>query len=126
MRIAWDLSHTVTTMQVHKKEAERVLAIFTELLETYGLPKLQALGIDIFGGCYNFRQMRGGTDWSVHSWAIAIDLDPTRNTLEMHADRAQFAKPEYLPMIHIFEKHGWHSLGKEKNYDWMHFQAVPV
>ncbi len=125
MRIAWDLGHTVTSILVHKKEAERILAIFSELLETYGLAKLQALGIDIFGGCYNFRKMRGGDDWSVHSWAIAIDLHPDKNRLEWKADLALFAKPEYKPMIHIFEKYGWHSLGKEKNYDYMHFQAVP-
>lgn len=122
MRIAWDLSKTVTHMQVHKDAATSLLEIFKELLSTYGLTRLKELEIDIFGGCYNLRQMRGGSDMSVHSWALAIDLNPTKNTLQMNANTAQFAKPEYKLMMDIFYKHGWFSLGKEKNYDFMHFQ----
>lgn len=124
LRIAWDLKSKVTKMTVHKLEEAHVQAIFTELMQVYGYDKLTKLGIDIFGGCYNFRKMRGGTDYSRHSWAIAIDLWPEMNQLKMKAGEALFSKPEYAPMIHIFEKHGWHSLGKEKNYDWMHFDAV--
>lgn len=124
LRIAWDLKTKVSKITVHKLEEAHVVAIFTELLQVYGYDKIVELGIDIFGGCFNFRKMRGGSDWSVHSWAIAIDLDPTRNQLKENSKTARFARPEYAQMIAIFEKHGWHSLGKEKNYDWMHFQAV--
>lgn len=121
MRIAWDTKLTVNKMQVHKDAASSLTKIFNEILETYGLSDIQKLGIDLFGGSYNFRQMRGGTEWSVHSWALAIDLDPTRNALKMTSKEAQFAKPEYQKMIDIFYKHGWYSMGREKNYDWMHF-----
>lgn len=124
MRIAWDLKLTVNKMQCHKLAAPSLTKIFNELLNDYGLTEIQRLGIDLFGGCYNFRQMRGGTEWSVHSWALAIDLDPARNSLKATDKTAQFAKPEYQRMIDIFYKHGWYSLGKEKNYDWMHFQFV--
>lgn len=124
MRIAWDLKLTVNKMQCHKLAAPSLTKVFNELLESYGLTELQRLGIDLFGGSYNFRQMRGGTEWSVHSWALAIDLDPARNSLHATKDTAQFAKPEYQRMIDIFYKHGWYSLGREKNYDWMHFQFV--
>jgi len=124
MRIAWDTKVTVNKMQVHKLEAERVTLIFKDILAHYGLPKIQELGIDLFGGCYNFRQMRGGSEWSTHSWAIAIDLDPARNQIEETSKTARFARPEYKAMIDIFYKHGWYSLGREKNFDWMHFQAI--
>ena len=124
MRIAWDIKSTVTKMQCHKLVAEDFKNIFADLLQHYTLPKIQELGIDLFGGCYNFRQMRGGTEWSVHSWAVAIDLDPARNQLHETSSTARFARPEYKDMIDIFYKHNFQSLGKEKNYDWMHFQIA--
>ncbi|HPP18609.1 MAG TPA: M15 family metallopeptidase [Candidatus Dojkabacteria bacterium] len=124
MKIAWDTKMTVNKMQIHKDAAASLTNIFKEILVVYGLPEIQRLGIDLFGGSYNFRQMRGGSEWSVHSWALAIDLDPARNGLKATDKTAQFAKPEYKKMIDIFYKHGWYSLGREKNYDWMHFQFV--
>jgi len=126
MRIAWDLKVTVNKITVHKAAAPALLDSFTEILSYYGLAEIQRLGIDIFGGCYNFRKMRGGNDWSVHSWALAIDLDPVRNPLKATAKTARFARPEYKPMIDIFERNGWYSLGRAKNYDWMHFQFIQV
>ena len=122
MRLAWDLEVTVTRMSCHKLVADKFKAIFNDLLEHYGYNEIKRLGIDLFGGCFNYRRMRGGTAWSTHSWAIAIDLDPARNKLRETSRTARFARPEYKPMIAIFEKHGFENLGVKKNYDWMHFQ----
>lgn len=124
MRIAWDTKVTVTRMQCHRLVANQLKAIFNEILAHYGLVRIKQLGIDLFGGCYNFRQMRGGKDWSRHSWAIAIDLDPARNLLKETSKTARFARPEYKEMIDIFYRNGWESMGREKNYDWMHFQVA--
>jgi hypothetical protein len=122
MRIAWDTAHTVSSITCHKSIASNLVSVFNDLLSYYGIDKIKELGIDLYGGCFNFRKMRGGSDWSVHSWGLAIDLDPARNTLKETSKTARFARPEYKPMIDIFYKHGFQSLGKEKNYDWMHFQ----
>ena len=122
MRLAWDKKTSVTKMRVHKKAAQDFINVFNELLAVYGLAKIQALGIDLFGGCFAFRAMRGGSDYSRHSWGIAIDLDPERNQLKESDKTARFARPEYKPMIDIFYKHGFVNLGVEKNYDWMHFE----
>ena len=122
MRLAWDKKTSVTKMRVHKKVAQDFINVFNELLAVYGLAKIQALGIDLFGGCFAFRAMRGGSDYSRHSWGIAIDLDPERNQLKESDKTARFARPEYKEMIDIFYKHGFISLGREKNYDWMHFE----
>jgi len=122
MRLAWDTGTTVSRIRCHRLIKDQLSAVFNDLLEHYGLAEIKRLGIDLFGGCFAFRKMRGGNDYSRHSWAIAIDLDPARNSLKATAKTARFARPEYKPMIDIFYKHGFVSLGREKNYDWMHFE----
>ena len=117
MRLAWDLDTKVSKMRCHKLAAEAFLNVFNDLLAEYGLKEIERLGIDLFGGCFNYRKMRGGTSWSKHAWAIAIDLDPARNKLKETAKTARFARPEYQPMIDIFYRHGFISLGIEKGYD---------
>lgn len=122
MRLAWETKTIVNYISCHKLIADKLIAALTEILQVYGLKKIQELGIDLFGGCFNYRKMRGGNAWSLHSWAIAIDLDPARNQLKETSKTARFARPEYKAMIDIFYKHGFISLGREKNYDWMHFE----
>lgn len=123
MRLAWDKNTVITKMRCHKLVANQFKAIFAEILAVYGMANIVKLGLDLYGGCFNFRAMRGGSDYSRHSWAVAIDLDPERNQLKETSATARFARPEYKAMIDIFYKHGFQSLGREKNYDWMHFQV---
>lgn len=122
MRIAWAPAQTVSKITCHKLIAEPLLKVFYDLLAAYGLDELKRLGIDLFGGCFNFRKMRGGNKWSRHSWAIAIDLDPARNGLKTKKPQAQFSKPEYQKMIDIFYANGFIGYGPEKDYDWMHWE----
>lgn len=122
MRIAWDLDEYVSKIRCHKDIAEPLLAVFNDILEHYGEERIVELGIDLYGGCFAYRKMRGGSSWSKHSWGIAIDLDPSRNKLKETSKTARFARIEYKEMIDCFYKHGFISLGREKNYDWMHFE----
>jgi hypothetical protein len=122
MRLAWDTDTIVHKMRCHKLVADKFLAVFNEIHREYGYAKIKELGIDLFGGCFNFRKMRGGNDWSTHSWGISLDLDPARNQLKETSKTARFARPEYKKMIDIFYKHGFIGLGREENRDWMHFE----
>ena len=122
MRLAWDKNAKVNTMRCHKLVAQNFTNVFNDLLAHYGLAKIQELGIDLFGGCFAFRSMRGGSDYSRHSWGIAIDLDPERNQLKTPYLKSNFYKKEYSELHRIFEKNGFVNLGKEKGYDAMHWE----
>lgn len=124
MYLNWQSKTYVRRIQCHKLVADSLKAIFEDILCHYGIDDIKRLQIDDYGGCFNYRPMRGGTTLSVHSWGCAIDLDPDRNLLHETSKTARFARPEYKAMIDIFYKHGWESLGREKNYDWMHFQIA--
>ena len=122
MRLAWDLNTKVTSIRCHKLLTNNFSAVFSNLLSIYGYDKLVELGIDLYGGCFNYRKMRNGDDWSTHSWGISIDLDPSRNQLHETVKTARFARPEYKPMIDSFYKQGFINLGVERDFDFMHFQ----
>lgn len=122
MRIAWNMSQRIDSMTCHERVALPMTRIFTQTLAHYGEDKVRELGLDLFGGCLNVRQMRGGNRWSMHAWGIAVDIDPARNQLHWGRDRAELAKPVYEPFWRIVEAQGAVSLGRLKNFDWMHFQ----
>ncbi len=123
MRIAWDKKTTITKTQCHRLIKDQLTKALTEVLAVYGLPKIKELGLDLFGGLYNFRKMRGGNKWSRHSWAIAFDIDPERNGLKTTWAKAQLSKPEYKPFMDIMAKHGFLNYGQLLNYDAMHFEV---
>lgn len=126
LRLAWDISVKVQKITCHKKVASSLVGVLEDLLEHYGLEELQRLGIDLYGGCFNKRKMRGGSKLSTHSWGAAIDLHPSMNQLRWNHKKALFAKKEYKFLLEAFAAEGWVSLGAVKDYDWMHFQAVKL
>ena len=124
MKLAWDLDTEISKITCNIKVKDSLERIFKKTLEHYGLQKIKELRLDVFGGCLNVRKMRGGSAWSMHSWGIAIDLDPDNNQLKWGKDKATFAKPEYDAFWKIVEDEGWTSLGRAKNMDYQHFQAA--
>lgn len=124
MRLAWDLNTQIDGFSVHEKAHESASRAFEQILATYGLSRIEELGLNLFGGCHGCRKKRGGTSWSMHSWAIAIDFDPARNRLEWDKRRARLAQPDAQAFWEIWEREGWTSLGRALDYDWMHVQAA--
>jgi hypothetical protein len=126
MVLAWDLESKVSKITCHEKVHDSLKRIFTNVLDHYGIDTITELRLDRFGGCLNVRKMRGGSSWSIHSWGAAIDIDPDRNQLKWGKDRAFLARPEYEPFWKIVEAEGGISLGRLRNYDYMHFQFATL
>jgi len=122
--LSWELSKKISNFSCHEKVHDSLFRVLTRVLEHYGQEEISRLKLDVWGGCLSVRQMRGGTDYSMHSWGIAIDYDPVNNQLKWNKEKASFAKPDYNEWWKIWEDEGWVSLGRAKNYDWMHVQAA--
>jgi len=122
MKLAWDLDVVVKKISCHKKIATSMQGIFVDTLDHYGLDGIYDLRLDLYGGCLNIRKMRGGSRYSMHAWGIAVDIDPARNRFKWTKSRAHLSEEKYKPFWKIVEKHGATSLGRERNFDWMHFQ----
>src|SRR5258708_4851176 len=75
--------HPLKGINVNKKIATALLLVFNEVLDKCGhdQKKIDALGISAFGGCYNFRPIRGSKNLSNHAFGAAIDIDPEHNPL---------------------------------------------
>lgn len=126
MKLAWDTKVEINSFTCHKLIATPLHKIFTEVLASYGQDGVTAAGLDLFGGCFSYRLMRGGTSLSRHSWAIAVDIDPLNNQLKWDSSKARLASADYHDFWDIVESHGGVSLGREKNYDWQHFQFTRI
>ena len=124
--IAWNTSQRVSGFSCHERLAAAFTSIFAEAAAHYGEARYRRLRLDQFGGCFNNRNMRGGSRKSTHAFGAAVDLDPENNRLRWGADRATFAQPEYEPFWRIVEAHGMVSLGRVADRDWMHFQAAKL
>jgi peptidoglycan hydrolase-like protein with peptidoglycan-binding domain len=122
MRLAWDKNATIKKMSCNQKCTKAFYNVFEKTLKHYGEAEIKKLRLDLFGGCVNVRRMRGGSAWSIHSWGAAIDLDPDNNQLKWGKDKATFAKSVYNPFWKFVEEEGGTSLGRARNFDWMHFQ----
>ena len=125
MVLAWDKTRTVSSIAVHKKCASSLLRILTGIAAHFGSEQaIEANRMHLYGGCYNFRMMRGSTKLSMHAYAAAIDLDPESNPLGMRYREASGMMP--MAVVKLFEAEGWTWGGRWKRPDAQHFQAARV
>lgn len=125
MRLAWDTETTVQRITCHRMIAKDLGEVLADILRHYGSAEaVSAARMDLFGGCYNYRPMRTSANLSMHSWGIAIDLDPERNGLGKKWKPNSGMMPEEV--IAIFERHGWTWGGRWRTPDSMHFQAATI
>lgn len=116
----------VRSIRVHQLIASHVQAALAEVLAHYGSEEIRRLGLDQYGGCYNCRPTRSGATLSMHAWGIALDFAPTSNAYALKSPRATLSHPDCRAWWEIWERHGAVSLGRQRNYDWMHLQFATL
>lgn len=122
--LSWNPSTKISSFFCHPRVRDSLMRVLTNVHEHYGDAELKKLGLDQWGGCFNFRKKRGGNTLSTHSWGISLDYHPERNQLRWGFERAFFAHPAYDAWWSFWEEEGWVSLGRTQNFDWMHIQAA--
>lgn len=113
-------------LRVHKAIADRVQAALRDVLTVYGKENIHRLKLDVYDGCFNNRSTVSGKSKSMHAWGIALDFCAEDNTYSMKAPKARFSGAEYKHWWEIWESHGAVSLGRERDYDWMHLQFATL
>jgi len=126
MRLAWAPERSVRTFTCHAKCKDAFEWIFEEAIRHYGEKEFRRLHLDMYGGCYNKRRIRGGRAWSTHAFGAAMDIWPNKNGLWVRSDKAPLAKPIYNDWWKIVEKAGAVSLGRTIGRDYMHFQFATL
>lgn len=112
----------VRSIRVHHLIASHVQQALREVLEHYGVDEIRRLGLDQYGGSYHYRPTTTGNALSMHAWGVALDFAPRSNGLKMKSPRATLSHPDCVAWWEIWERHGATSLGRTRNYDWMHLQ----
>lgn len=110
------------TIRVHRLIATHVAGALREVLEHYGIERIRELGLDRYGGSYNYRSSTGSSALSMHAWGIALDFAPETNAYHQKAPEATLSRAECAAWWEIWERHGAVSLGRARGYDWMHLQ----
>lgn len=124
LRLSWDKNTVIKRFQCHARVKDSLLSVAEQVMNEYSLDEIVNLRLDLWGGCLNVRAKRGGTSLSTHAYGVAIDWDPERNALRATRQTAALARPEYEAWWQAWTDHGWLSLGKARDYDWMHVQAA--
>lgn len=84
--------------------------------------KINEWGMNLDGGGYNFRLMRGSTRLSMHSWGCAVDFDPARNGFGDSTPNFE----NYPAVLSAFAAECWTWGGQWTRADGMHWQAADI
>lgn len=117
MVLAWDKKSVIRRIAVNRYCRKSLMNILSLIKKQFDERERICLGLNLFGGCYCYRQKRMEKELSVHSWAAAIDIDPNGNP---------FGKKGSMDerIVEIFENEGWQWGGRWKKPDPMHFEAT--
>jgi len=111
----------VAKSRCHFKVVNSLLHVLNNIGSLYSGDEEIIEEAEDYGGIYNFREKRGSSSLSLHSWGIAIDLDADDNTFRNHWP---LSADMPLEIMECFAREGWLSAGAFWGYDAMHFQAT--
>lgn len=110
---------------VHKKCHDSIERVMNAIWERVGKDQkiIHALKYDVFDGCFNYRNKRGGSSLSCHAYAAATDWDA--------ADQPFHQKPKWTDnelIVVKFKEEDWCWGGdwSPGSQDGMHVQACRV
>lgn len=114
--VLWDIPSELEVGVIPKKLycnkdlIEPLSKAFKSLIDTGAVKYIKT-----FDGCFNIRKKRGLNSMSLHSWAIAIDINAFENGL---------GQQPKLPaiVVNCFKNAGFDWGGEWKRLDGMHFQ----
>jgi hypothetical protein len=110
----------VSKGRCHKLVKDSLLRVLADIKSRHGDDPEIMKACQSYGGIYNFRNMRGGSRLSKHSWGVAIDLDPGNN-----GNKTSWPQRSSMPfeIIEAFAREGWVSAAGFWGRDGMHFEA---
>lgn len=134
MALSWAPGQVITRFQAHRlagdllikglsnmlAEADKVALEITPLSEAEhpGLDFIRRHALDRWGGCFNFRLVRGGNTLSNHAWGTAVDINPQIGRLANFDDLRTY--PRWI--VQAFEEAGFYWGGHFARPDSMHFE----
>ena len=116
MWLAWDKKVAIYKIRCNRQVSSSLGSILQKINRLFK-NDITKLGLDMYGGCYNYRMIRNRNRLSVHAWGAAIDLNPGANQLGTKGNMSP-------GVVEIFEDAGWTWGGQWKRSDPMHFQAT--
>jgi len=137
---SWGDFGAIKTFQAHKLAGDKIIAAFTKMLalasmraeddskknmvsteeaKPDALAWLRAQKYDIWGGCFEWRKVRGGAEWSKHGFGVAVDICPDIGQLGNVEERDSY--PRFI--VDAFKSEGF-SWGGDfiGRVDPMHFE----
>jgi hypothetical protein len=118
MVLSWQPSKTILKFQAHRLAGDKIISALETMLSAYSLEYIRARKLDRWGGCFNFRLIRGGNELSAHSWGTAVDINPDIGRLGNAEDARQY--PRFI--VESFTSEGFIWGGLWKRPDSMHFE----
>lgn len=112
MRLSWQPQRIIEKIQCHRNISPVLVDCLREIGER-GVNYLDENDFNWYGGCFNFRKNRRENRLSVHSWGIAIDINPQLAPMGIEKHK----QPQFI--IDAFERRGFLHIKD----DAMHFQA---